>query len=167
MVVTIRQERPEDAAAIRTVNERAFGEPLEARLVDMLRKNNAVIISMVAVINDQIVGHILFTAVQLESMEGVGLAPMAVLPEVQRSGIGSQLIEEGVRRIRERGKAFIVVLGHPEYYPRFGFRPASRYNIRCEWEVPDEAFMILPLDDRALVGVSGLAQYRPEFKAVI
>jgi putative acetyltransferase len=157
MPVIIRPEQPEDIAAIRVVNERAFGQPLESRLVDMLREHNAVMLSLVAVLNDLIVGHILFTPVQLGSMEGSGLAPMAVLPEYQRSGIGSQLVEEGLQLIRELGTPFVVVLGHPEYYPRFGFVPASKYNIRCEWEVPDEAFMVLPLDQRAMAGVSGLA----------
>jgi putative acetyltransferase len=121
----------------------------------------------VAVKQNQIVGHILFSPIEIKSKEtsvqGMGLAPMAVLPEFQRRGIGTDLVREGIKRLTGRGCPFVIVLGHPEYYPRFGFEPASRYGVRCEWEVPDEAFMILVLDPSAIRGVSGLARYRPEF----
>jgi putative acetyltransferase len=170
MRVIIRQERPQDIAAIHEVNERAFDEALEAKLVDVLRTNDAVSLSLVAVADEQIVGRILFTPVLLETegrlLEGVGLGPMAVLPDFQRIGIGTRLANEGLQKLRELGVLFVVVVGHPEYYPRFGFVPASRYGIRCEWEVPDEVFMILPLNAPALERVSGLAKYREEFRTV-
>jgi putative acetyltransferase len=92
---------------------------------------------------------------------------MAVAPEFQRTGIGSKLIADGTRRLRERGTIFVVVLGHPEYYPRFGFVPASRYGLHCQWEVPDDAFMILPLQPTELTGIAGLIKYRGEFSTVI
>jgi len=170
MRVIIRQERPQDIAAIHEVNEKAFEETLEARLVDVLRTNNAVTLSLVAVVDDQIVGHILFTPVRLETgdrdLEGVGLGPMAVLPDFQRRGIGSKLVNEGLLKLRELGVSFVVVVGHPEYYPRFGFVLASRFRIRCEWEVPDEVFMILPFDPSMREGASGLAKYREEFRTI-
>ena len=93
----------------------------------------------------------------------MGLAPMAVLPERQRQGIGSELVETGLAELRERDCPFVIVLGHPEYYPRFGFEPASRHGIKCEWEVPDEAFMILVLDGARMPEAGGRACYRAEF----
>jgi putative acetyltransferase len=97
----------------------------------------------------------------------LGLAPIAVLPDLQRQGIGKALIEAGIDKIRASGEPFVIVLGHPGYYPRFGFIPASRFWIRCEYDgVPDEAFMILVLKDGVLAGISGVAKYRPEFADV-
>jgi putative acetyltransferase len=114
------------------------------------------------------VGHILFSPVTLEgpksTLKGMGLAPMAVLPEYQGRGIGSRLVREGLRRLKRASIPFVIVLGHPGYYPRFGFSPASRYGIHCQWpDVPDPAFMILVFDEPALIGVSGVARYRDEF----
>ena len=170
MHVTIREEKLVDADAIREVNDKAFGQSQEGRLVDLIRTNNATTLSLVAVVDDRVVGHILFSPVKLETndrvLEGSGLGPMSVLPEFQRMGIGSKLINEGISRLRTTASPFIVVLGHPDYYPRFGFVPASRYHVSCEWEVPDEVFMILPLNTSALSGVTGLARYREEFKTV-
>ena len=91
---------------------------------------------------------------------------MAVRPEFQKQGIGSQLIERGLEQCRAAGQACVVVLGHPEYYPRFGFVPASRYGIRCEYDVPDEVFMIIELRDGALEGCAGIVKYQPEFNEV-
>lgn len=171
MDVTIREETPEDVVAIRQVNEEAFGQPQEARLVDLLRANKAVLLSLVACSGERVVGHILYSPVYLESsagdLKGAGLGPMAVLPEFQRMGVGSKLIAEGTCRLRERRCPFIVVVGHPDYYPRFGFVPASRHGVRCQWEVPDEAFMLLPLDASPMAGVPpGFARYRDEFSTV-
>jgi putative acetyltransferase len=167
---TIREEQPEDYTGIRRLNEQAFDQPLEARLVDLLRTNKAILLSLVAVADEQIVGHILFSPIQLESgesiFEGAGLGPMSVLPDFQRMGIGSRLIEEGIRRIRQMGFPFIVVLGHPNYYPRFGFVPASRYGVACQWDVPDEVFMVMPFDPLRFEGVTGLVRYRDEFSTV-
>jgi putative acetyltransferase len=167
---TIREEQPEDYTEIRRLNEQAFDQPLEARLVDLLRTNNAILLSLVAIADRQIVGHILFSPVQLESgesvLEGAGLGPMSVLPDFQRMGIGSRLIEEGIRGIRQMGFPFIVVLGHPNYYPRFGFDPASRYGVTCQWEVPDGVFMVMPFDPARFEGCGGLVRYRDEFSTV-
>src|SRR5688572_22803870 len=127
-VMTIRGERPEDASRVRHVNEAAFGRPAEADLVERLRRACQDSLSLVAE-DAAVVGHILFTPVVVESpgrrVLGMGLAPLAVLPDRQRRGVGSQLVRRGLNLLRERGCPFIVVVGHPEYYPRFGFEPAS------------------------------------------
>jgi putative acetyltransferase len=166
--VGIRVEQPEDRADIRRINEVAFGRKEEAEIVDMLRDSCSDLLSLIAIADRQPVGHILFSPVILDDAktrpQGMGLAPMAVLPEYQRRGIGSRLVREGLGRLRSASIPFVVVLGHPDYYPRFGFRPASRYGIRCQWAgVPDPAFMILVFDEPALQGISGVARYRHEF----
>jgi putative acetyltransferase len=149
------------------VNERAFGQPAEASLVDRLRDNCPTALSLVADDNG-IVGHILFTPVIVEAPDrkvvGMGLAPMAVEPAWQRQGIGTALVTHGLAALRERECPFVVVVGHPEYYPRFGFEPASAHLLRSQWDgIRDEAFMVLVLDTRAMDGVSGIARYRSEF----
>jgi putative acetyltransferase len=168
-VITIRAERPEDISAVRQINQLAFGQPDEAELVDKLRQACAESLSLVAE-EDGIVGHILFTPVVVESagrrVVGMGLAPMAVRPDRQRGGVGSRLVERGLEILRERGCPFVVVVGHPEYYPRFGFEPASRHGLLSQWDgIRDEAFMALILDAPAMAGVSGVARYRGEFEA--
>ena len=167
-MITIRPEQPDDIAAVRAINEAAFGESTEATIVDSLRDKCPDAVSLVAVEDDRILGHIFFSPVSIsgghEVTQGMGLAPMAVLPERQRQGIGSLLARAGVDALRQRGCPFIIVLGHPEYYPRFGFVSASEHNLSCQWDgVPDEAFMVLILDQDIMPGVSGVARYRDEF----
>ena len=165
---TVRLEQPGDEPGIREVNEEAFGEPLEARLVDALR-GTPDYLSLVATIADRVVGHILFTPIVIEPLVDrriVGLAPMAVRPGHQRSGIGSQLIRAGLEECRRSGYSAVVVLGHPEYYPRFGFVPAHTFGLSCEFPSPPEAFMALELVDSSLSGLSGLVRYRSEFSAL-
>lgn len=166
-MTTIRPERPEDSSRIRRVNELAFGQPAEADLVEKLRQACADALSLVAG-DGAIVGHILFTPVAIEGkgrhVLGMGLAPMAVLPDRQRQGIGSQLVRRGLDILRERGCPFVVVVGHPEYYPRFGFEPASKHGLVSQWEgMRDAAFMVLILDVHARARASGVAKYRDEF----
>ncbi|MFN8534102.1 MAG: N-acetyltransferase [Dehalococcoidia bacterium] len=170
MTSLIRPETPADEAAIRAVNVAAFGQPAEADLVEAIRAADAVTVSLVAVEDDQIVGHILFSPAWIEGidwrMDAVGLGPMAVLPEWQRRGIGSRLVEAGLNACRALGHPVCGVLGHPAYYPRFGFRPASAIGVRCEFPASEEAFMLLALRDRALAGAHGVFHYRPEFGEV-
>ena len=165
----IRQEASADASAIRHVNQQAFRQTEEADLVDTLRRRGAFTLSLVALLADQIVGHILFTPVQIESadssFEAIGLGPMAVLPTHQRNGIGSRLVQAGLEECRRVGHGVVVVVGHPEYYPRFGFLPARRFGIRYEEEVPEEVFMVLELREGALAGRSGTVRYQPEFRS--
>jgi putative acetyltransferase len=170
-LTTIRLEKYGDAAAIRRVNELAFARSVEADIVDKLRANCAECLSLVAD-DGGVVGHILFTPAAIvgagRRVAGMGLAPMAVLPERQRRGIGSMLARKGIDMLHESGCPFVIVLGHPEYYPRFGFEPASQRGIACQWEgVPDEAFMILMLDAGTMDGVSGVAKYREEFNEAV
>jgi putative acetyltransferase len=168
----IRPERLSDAAQVREVNTVAFGQPLEATLVDRLRENGADALSLVAEDEGAVIGHILFTPVTLTSGEGqlvgMGLAPMAVRPDRQREGIGSQLVRHGLELLRQRGCPFVVVVGHPEFYPRFGFERASLHGLRSQWDgISDEAWMVAVLDPQAMSGMSGVAFYREEFNAAV
>ena len=167
MLIEIRDERPSDVAAVRDVNKRAFGQDQEGNIVDALRSNGAVLLSLVATLNGRVVGHIMYSPLSVgDKVTGAALGPMAVLPEHQRQGVGSKLVEAGNRKLKDAGYPFIIVLGHADYYPRFGFRPASTHGIKCEWEVPDDVFMLLVLDQAKMQGVSGLAKYRYEFSSV-
>lgn len=161
-------EKPEDIAFIHSVNEQAFGRVSEAKLVDTLRLACTDHLSLVADDNGSIIGHLMFTPVVVtdgkQKTEGMGLAPMAVLPSRQRQGMGTQLVDTGLQILKEKGCPFVIVLGHPEYYPRFGFQAASGCNIKTQWDgVPDEAFMILVMDHEAMQNVSGVATFRDEF----
>ncbi|MEQ9617199.1 MAG: N-acetyltransferase [Phycisphaerales bacterium] len=166
MIVT-RPETDADHDAVRIVNERAFEGPVEAALVDRLRAVCPDALSIVAEVKGDVVGHILFTPVTIAGRDtgAAGLAPMAVLPEHQRRGIGAALVGSGLEALRARGCPLVVVLGHPAYYPRFGFRPASELGLRCQWEgVPDGVFMAMRLDDTADAG-TGVARYHGAFDA--
>jgi len=165
-MIEIRSERRGDIPAIRSVQTRAFAKDQEANIVDALRSNGAVTLSLVATWDDQVVGHILYSPAEIGHVIGAGLAPVGVLPERQRQGIGSRLIEEGTRRLKAAGCPFIVVLGHADYYPRFGFRPARPLGITCEWDVPDDVFLVLMLEPESMRGVSGMVKYRNEFSVV-
>jgi putative acetyltransferase len=167
-MVLIREERPEDISNVRRVNEQAFGRPVEARIIDNLRKSGAELLGLVAEWDRKIVGHILFSPVTIEGekgeIRGMGLAPMAVPPDYQGREIGSRLVKQGLILLRNRGCPFVIVLGHPGYYPRFGFERASRFGVKSQWEgVPDEAFMMLILDESLRGGLGGTARYRKEF----
>lgn len=171
-MITIRKEQSGDEGQIRLVNTHAFGQTAEADIVDTLRRTCPEGVSLVALHDGNIVGHILFTPALIESVHevvhGMGLAPMSVLPKFQRTGIGSALVRTGIEEMRRAAHPFIIVLGHPAYYPRFGFVPASRRGTASDYDgVPDEAFMILVLDESALAGVAGTAKYRPEFAAAV
>lgn len=162
----IRPESADDRAAVYDVNASAFETPAEAELVGALRKQADPVISLVAEVDGAVVGHILFSPVTLHGnpdVQVMGLAPMAVAPAHQRQGVGSALVRAGLERCREIGFGAVVVLGHPVYYPRFGFVPASRFGISSEYAVPDEAFMALELQPGALEGKRGIVRYHAAF----
>jgi putative acetyltransferase len=161
---SIRQEQPADKLAIRNVNEIAFGRRDEADLVDGLHAEGAVLLSLVAEA-EQIIGHILFSRMTIETTHGsvaaASLAPMSVHPDHQRSGIGGLLIRTGLAELRNRGERIVIVLGHKDYYPRFGFTIDKARDLDSPF--PPEAFMALELAAGALVGVRGSVKYAAAF----
>ena len=163
----ILPEQPGDLLAIREVHRRAFGQDQEANIVDALRANGAVLVSLVATLGGEVVGHVVYSPATIGPLEGAALGPIAVTPEHQKRGIGGRLIEAGNRMLAATSCPFIIVLGHPTYYPRFGFVPARGLGISCQWDVPDDVFMLLTLDAGAMQGVSGLATYRGEFSSAM
>lgn len=147
-LIEIREERSDDIAAIRDVNKRAFGQDQEGNILDALRSNGASLLSLVATLNGQVVGHIMYSpatiggpaiigdSAVIGDVTGAALGPMSVLPEHQRLGIGSALVTTGNEHLKVAGHPFIIVLGHPTFYPRFGFRRASTLAVKCEWTSP-------------------------------
>ena len=165
MTVRIREETSNDRDAIRALNDLAFGGEEEGRLVDRLREEGLVISSLVAVENDEVVGHILFGELPIETdgkaVRGASLAPMAVRPDRQRRGIGSALIRKGLEACRERGVDVVIVVGHPAYYPRFGFSAEKAKGLRAPFR--GEAFMALELTPDVLAGVRAKVRYPAAF----
>lgn len=169
---TIRPERPVDHEAVFEVNRLAFGGLDEARLVEALRPSPAFIpeLSLVALEEERVVGHILFSRVAVRgeaaTHDALALAPMAVLPALQRRGVGSALVRRGLADAKSLGHGVVIVVGHPGYYPRFGFIPGVPLGIRPPFEVSPGAFMVLELRPGALHGVRGEVRYPPEFAQV-
>lgn len=174
MEIIVRQEVPRDYKETEEVVQKAFehaefADHTEHLLVARLRKGDAFIkeLSLVATANGKIIGHILFT--KLEIVDGkkvypsLGLAPLSVLPEFQRTGVGKLLMEEGLKRCTDLGYTSVILLGHPSYYPRFGFRKASEFNIRAPFPAPDEAFMAMELVPGSLSKVKGMVKHPKEF----
>ena len=168
MDMSIRPERPPDVLAIRRVVEAAFPASAEARLVDLLRESGHLGISLVAEVDGQIVGYVAFSPVAIQGAAvegiGVGLAPVAIIPSYQRQGIGGRLIREGLASCDRAGYGFVVVLGWPEYYPRFGFIQAGQRGLENEYGA-DEEFMVLELRSGSIPENGGLVRYGPEFAA--
>lgn len=169
MTTGIRADEAADRAAVAAVHLAAFPSAAEARLVNMLRTSGRAAVSLVAETEDQVVGHILFSPVSVEparpGVAGAGLAPVAVLPSRQCQGIGSQLVMQGIAACRQAGFEFIVVLGDPAYYRRFGFAPASGFGLGNEYGV-DREFMVLELSAGCLRGMHGTVRYSDEFSSL-
>jgi putative acetyltransferase len=165
MALLIRPETDADHEAIRQVNRLAFGQEAEGELVDALRDQGYIRLSLVAELDNKIVGHILFSDIQIGAEDALALAPMAVLPNHQRRGIGSKLIHAGLEQCRQAGHRIVIVVGHPSYYPRFGFSPELAAPLQSEYA--GEAFMALEFVSGALDGVTGEeVKYPPPFDAV-
>jgi putative acetyltransferase len=165
-MIEIRPEESADIEAIRDVNRRAFGQDQEGNIIDALRANGGVLLSLVAASQGQIVGHLLYSPARVGDVSGAALGPMSVVPECQRHGIGTKLVQAGNEQLARSGCPLIIVVGHSEFYSRFGFKPARRYGITCEWDVPDDVFLALPLDPARMPRAIGTAVYRPEFSNV-
>ena len=170
-MVTVREEKPEDFPHISRVNDEAFDREKESELVEKLRDHGTLPISLVAVLDNEIVGHIAFSPITIESgpssLKAMTLAPVAVLPEYQRKGIGSQLVRAGLEECRRRGQGLVFLVGHPDYYPRFGFVLAGPKGIECEFQVPEAAWMVVELRQVALAGLKGIVKFQPEFKEAV
>ncbi len=168
----IRQEIPADIPAIFEVNYQAFAHFDEARLVDALRDARIFNpeLSLVAVDGDRIIGHIMFPPVTIESPRistpAIALSPLVVHPEFQCLGVGAALVEEGLTVCRSLGHRIVVVIGHPAYYPRYGFRPAREHGILAPFPVADDVFMVLALEPGALDGIEGIVKYPAAFDAI-
>ena len=167
----IRKEHPGDEEQIYFVNDQAFERCDEAELVDRLRCQKKLLVSLVAELDKRIVGHIAFSKVNILPLDplppGAGLAPMAVLKEYQNRKIGSALVNEGLRQCEEMGMEYVTVMGYPKYYPRFGFQRASSFGIRCLYEIPEDMFMVMELDKGILKLIANhIIQYDPLFDNV-
>jgi len=172
MDIKIRSEMKDDYNIITQINDLAFGGKDESQLIINLRKTNDFIpdLSLVAVVNDRILGHILFYPITIESINNtfptISLAPMSVHPDYQRKGIGNKLVNDGLQKCKDMHFDSVIVLGHPNYYPKFGFIPASQWNLYSDFEAPDEAFMVLELKVKSLAGKSGKVVYPKEYLEV-
>ena len=171
-MLLIRPEETRDHEAISQVHRSAFGQESEAKLVIELRTSKDFLpeLSLVAVMDGEIVGHILFSPVVIQygsrSVRALALAPMAVQPEFQRQGIGSQLIKKGLECCRRLRHQIVIVVGHPDYYPRFGFSSARTRGLEVPFPVPDEVFMVLELTQGTLESVAGMVRYPVAFNDV-
>jgi predicted N-acetyltransferase YhbS len=160
----IRREKNEDFKSIYEINYQAFKQKNESELIERIRvsKNFVPELSLIAEKNGKIVGHILLSKIMIKGekeFESLILAPLAVLPELQKQGIGKKLITEGLKKARELGFSSVIVVGHKNYYPKFGFEKASKWNIKCSFKVPDGAFMAIELNIGALAEKSGIVEF--------
>lgn len=166
----IRVEEPSDIDKIWQLNSDTFETNIEANLINALRISGCEFLSLVAETDGNIVGHILFTPVELTNdkhdLKIAGLAPMAVSTQYQKKGVGSKLVDAGLEYCKSKGYDAVVVLGHPTYYPKFGFVPSVKYDIKSEYDVPDNVFMILELMPKVLKGHNGIIKYHDEFNSV-
>jgi len=170
---TIRSESPPDYIEIRRINDLAFMQKQEGELVENLRKRPEYIpqLSLIAVSEAGIVGHILFFPVNINTgsmiIPTLSLGPMAVIPELQKNGIGGALIIKGLQKCKDLGFGSVMVLGHPDYYPRFGFKKASTWKIKDPFGAPDEAIMAIELTEGSLGFGGGIIEYPKEYYSAI
>ena len=162
--IFVRHEHPEDPtdlAAIRAIHDAAFGGTEESALVDRLRDSGAVLASLIATVDHRAVGHVLLSRMSIGTIPAVALAPLGVVPELHHHGIGGRLVHEGLELLQMQGERIVLVVGHPEYYARFGFSTEKARGIDAPF--PREFFMALDLTPGALDGVRGQAHYPAAF----
>jgi len=167
----IRQEQKSDHKKVYEINKMAFNQENESMLIDKIRAGDSFIpeLSLVAELEGEIVGHILFSKIKIlgkDEYESLALGPMAVVPKHQKQGIGGKLITTGLEIAKKLGFESVIVVGHKDYYPKFGFKRASLWGIKCPFEVPDEAFMAIELVENSLKNKAGTVQYPKEFMEV-
>jgi putative acetyltransferase len=162
----IRSEIQADFASVRSIHCAAFHNDTEATLVEALRSNNNLLVSMIAIDGTQRIGHLAFSPVRLngETLSGAGLAPVAVVPSHQGCGFGQKMVRAGLDACRDIGVQYVVVLGEPAYYQRFGFQPATKWQLENEYGAGDE-FMVIELVPKSLDGISGLVRFGEEFRS--
>ena len=168
--ISIRSEKECDFEAIRQVNDHAFGRPEEGRLVDNLRQLPEFDsrLSLIAEANGKIIGHALFCPIYIQGEDGeeypcLSLGPIAVIPSHQNQGVGGMLIETGHRAALDLDYTAVVLLGHPEYYPRFGYLPAEKWDLRNSWNIDGDPWMAIELVEGALACKAGLVKYPEAF----
>lgn len=172
MNILIKSETEKDYRDITKVNNLAFGLSSEGLLVENLRLNTDFIkdLSLVAEFENKVIGHILFFPIKIVEGEtkhsSLALAPMSVLPEFQNKGVGSKLVTEGLKIAKDLGHPSVIVLGHKNYYPKFGFEPASKWGIKSPFDIPDDVFMAFKLKEEGLKNISGVVKYPKEFDEV-
>lgn len=167
----IRQEQKSDHRKVYEINKLVFNQENESMLIEKIRVGDSYVpeLSLVAELDGEIIGHILFSKIKIlgeAEYESLALGPMAVVPKHQKKGIGGKLLTTGLEIAKELGFESVIVVGHKDYYPRFGFEKASKWNIKCPFEVPDEAFMAIELVENSLKNKDGTVQYPKEFMEV-
>ena len=171
--IIIRKETSDDSEAIKELNNQAFCQKQEGELIENLRKKSEFVteLSLVAIHENRIIGHILYFPITIKTEKKVhstlSLEPMAVMPDYQKKGVGGALIKAGLEKAKELGFISVVVLGHPEYYPRFGFRKASKWKIKEPFGVPDEVMMAIELQEGSLDCGGGMIDFPKEYYAAM
>ncbi len=172
MSVVVRPETEDDYARISEINDAAFNQPNEGRLIENLRKTSDFVsdLSLVVEGEGEVVGHILFYPIKVDAGDtkhgSLALAPMSVHPDFQNIGIGSMLVKEGLRRAKSLGYRSVIVVGHKGFYPIFGFKKASKWGIKAPFDLPDDVFFAIELVKDGLKNVSGVVEYPKEFSEV-
>ena len=172
MTFILRTETPPDHAAVRRVHEGAFATAAEAKLTDLLRMSNSFVpeLSIVAEIDGELVGHVILTHATIEGRPDVTdflvLGPIGVLPEKQKMGVGSALMNDALQRASSAGFRAVALIGHPTYYSRFGFLPGARFGLRSTYDVPEDVFMVCPLIENGLDAIRGTLLFPAEFGSV-
>lgn len=159
--MNIRKEEEKDYKEIKHINDLCFNGEYESKLISNIRAGKNFILSLVAEENGEIIGHIMYSRIKIGKVDSTSLAPMCVIPEYQKTGVGSELIKKSFEVLKEMGEKSVIVLGHDKFYSKFGFETAGKYGIKCPYDVPDEVFMAIEFEKGELK--SGMVEYGEEF----